>query len=1051
MDSDLTKELENERHPFEELVEEFLTDVRRGCDPQIEAYALAHSSFAESIREVFPALLMLEQAARVDVTEPIDKTRPLDATLSLASLGERDPQHVSVITGKSGAPLHFDDFQIVRRIGHGGMGIVYEAIQCSLQRPVALKVINEVASSSEQHRQRFRREAESAAGLHHTNIVPIYGIGEDHGLQYYAMQLIDGVTMAQVIQSVRLRCMNVSTGVQDDTGSQTVAISAQAATLAERLVSGKSSDRGVEQHRNSDQKSPSDVNPIVRNPEGKDSADRSSGIHGSELGNRTDSEDLTGVLPRHYFRNICRLMSKVANAIEYAHEAGVLHRDIKPSNLLLDQSGTIWVADFGLARRDDWESQTQSGEILGTLRYMAPEQLRGTSDVRSDIYSLGLTLFELLTLRPAFSAPKQRLLDPANSSSVSLSAIDKRSLPIDLQTILQKACATEPAMRYQRAREFEEDLLRFLEDRPILARRASWLEKSVRWARRNPAIAALAGTLFGLLLTLAILLGLWNQQQRESLKTLTQAYGQVARGLEEKSQALRSAEVEQRRAERNLELALEAFDTITDNIASRGAGLAPTLLDSDDDATESFAGVVLSVADVELLKSLQMFFERFAEENTADLRFDAAIARRRVGEIEQRIGKSEEAIASLGKAIRELERLRMQWEKNENSSHKEADKADSVANVGDASRNPVSERNIQDLLIEELKTREVLVEVLSQRGMMPRAVMELDNVKRILVRYPDFAKSEAGLYRLASLLNKMSSASARLAFERLANERRRRMPWINGPRANGAKAELVAAPQRIRIERDLVGNSEAVKYLETLCHEHADSEHSLEYKLALARTYRDRMGLCRILGQTDEASDAFDKSKQILVGLMSEKKDSAVLKYELANLYFWNVSNVKDGEDSDGENSLEQALRLTQEILEDYPLVPEYQTLNANLLVRSALQQSEGEDGGSLAERIDFAVTKFQQAIGIHQSLVDRFPDIPIYAVHLLQTTSQLGEYYGSVRRPERARQVMTQAAELAEKIAKSSPNNPFVKSFLDRIRERRNSIENRQESNKNP
>lgn len=1051
MDSDLTKELENERHPFEELVEEFLTDVRRGCDPQIEAYALAHPSFAESIREVFPALLMLEQAALADVTEPIDKTRPLDATLSLASLGERDSQDVSVITGKSGAPLHFDDFQIVRRIGHGGMGIVYEAIQCSLQRPVALKVINEVASSSEQHRQRFRREAESAAGLHHTNIVPIYGIGEDHGLQYYAMQLIDGVTMAQVIQSVRLRCMNATMRVQDDTGSQTVAISAQAATLAERLVSGKSSDRGVEQHRNSDQKSPSDGNPIVRNPEGKDSADRPSGIHGSELGNRTDSEDLTGVLPRHYFRNICRLMSKVANAIEYAHEAGVLHRDIKPSNLLLDHSGTIWVADFGLARRDDWESQTQSGEILGTLRYMAPEQLRGTSDVRSDIYSLGLTLFELLTLRPAFSAPKQRLLDPANSSSVSLSAIDKRSLPIDLQTILQKACATEPAMRYQRAREFEEDLLRFLEDRPILARRASWLEKSVRWARRNPAIAALAGTLFGLLLTLAILLGLWNQQQRESLKTLTQAYGQVARGLEEKSQALRSAEVEQRRAERNLELALEAFDTITDNIASRGAALAPTLLDSDDDAADSFAGVVLSVADVELLKSLQMFFERFAEENTADLRFDAAIARRRVGEIEQRIGKSEEAIASLGKAIRELERLRMQWEKNENSSHKEADKADSVANVGDASRNPVSERNIQDLLIEELKTREVLVEVLSQRGMMPRAVMELDNAKRILVRYPDFAKSEAGLYRLASLLNKMSSASARLAFERLANERRRRMPWINGPRANGAKAELVAAPQRIRIERDLVGNSEAVGYLETLCHEHADSEHSLEYKLALARTYRDRMGLCRILGQTDEASDAFDKSKQILVGLMSEKKDSAVLKYELANLYFWNVSNVRDGEDSDGENSLEQALRLTQEILEDYPLVPEYQTLNANLLVRSALQQSEGEDGGSLAERIDFAVTKFQQAIGIHQSLVDRFPDIPIYAVHLLQTTSQLGEYYGSVRRPERARQVMTQAAELAEKIAKSSPNNPFVKSFLDRIRERRNSIENRQESNKNP
>lgn len=1046
MDSDLTKELENERHPFEELAEEFLTDVRRGCDPQIEAYALAHPSFAESIREVFPALLMLEQAAIVDVTKPIDRTKPLDATLSLASLGERDSQDVSVITGKSGAPLHFDDFQIVRRIGHGGMGIVYEAIQCSLQRPVALKVINEVASSSEQHRQRFRREAESAAGLHHTNIVPIYGIGEDHGLQYYAMQLIDGVTLAQVIQSVRLRCMNATMGVQDDTGSQTDAICAQAATLAERLVSGKSSDRGVEQQRNSDPKSPLDGNAVVRNVEGRDAANRPSGIHVSSLGNRTDSEELTGGLPRHYFRNICRLVSKVANAIEYAHEAGVLHRDIKPSNLLLDQSGTIWVADFGLARRDDWESQTQSGEILGTLRYMAPEQLQGSSDTRSDIYSLGLTLFELLTLRPAFSAPKQRLLDPANSSSVILSAIDKRSLPIDLQTILQKACAAEPAMRYQRARDFEEDLLRFLEDRPILARRASWWEKSVRWARRNPAIAALAGTLFGLLLTLAILLGLWNQQQRESLKTLTQAYGQVARGLEEKSQALRSAEVEQRRAERNMELALEAFDTITANIASRGAVLAPALMDLDDEDTGAYSGVVLSVADVELLKSLQVFFERFAEENTADLRFDAAIARRRVGEIEQRIGKSDEAIASLGKAVRELERLRMQWEKNHSGTKGTEGEADANTNRFIESRESGSERSLSEILREELKTRETLVEVLSQRGMMPRAVMELDNAKRILASYSDFSKSAEGLFISASLLNKMSSASARLAFERLANERRRRFPWQPGQRGNGVRSELVAPPQRMRIERDLIGNTEALGYLDMLCKGNLEVDQSFVYSLAFARTYRDRMGLCRVLGRKDEADDAFEKSKSILNGLMIERKDSAVLKYELANLHFLNAY------DEDGrEDFLDQALRLTKEILEDYPLVPEYQTLHANLLVRTAWQSIEGEDDRPMAEKVDKGVDHFQQAIGIQKSLVDRFPEIPVYAVHLLQTNSQFAEFYGTVRRPERARQIMAQSLELAEKLAKSGSTHPYVKSLLERMRERRNAIENRQETNKTP
>jgi len=1051
MASDPTSELEGQRHPFEELVNEFLMEVRQGRAPQIEAYAAAHPDFAESIREVFPALLMLEQVALVDVTKSFDVAKSSDATLSLnsVSLETGDRAAFANVTGSSGSvsnPLRFDDFQIVRRIGHGGMGIVYEAVQCSLQRSVALKVINELASSNEQHRQRFRREAESAASLHHTNIVPIYGIGEDHGLQYYAMQLIDGVTMAQVVASIRLRWASEAIREHDDFRGVSDGENCQAATLADRLVSGKSSDQVAHPGRGSKPTSGSEGRTAERRTSERRTLDVTPRSRVTRSSSETESEEFTRFLPKHYFRNICRLMSKVANAIDYAHEAGVLHRDIKPSNLLLDQSGTIWVADFGLARREDWESQTQSGEILGTLRYMAPEQLRGSSDVRSDIYSLGLTLFELLTLRPAFSAPKQRLLDPANPSSISFSAIDKRSLPTDLQTILQKACANEPGLRYQRAREFEEDLLRFLEDRPILARRASWWDKSVRWARRNPAIAVLAGTLFGLLLTLAILLGLWNQQQRESLKTLKQAYDQVARGLEEKSQALRSAEVEQRRAERNLELALEAFDTITANIASRGAALTPDFLDLDDADTDSFSGVVLSVADVELLKSLQVFFERFAEENTADLRFDAAIARRRVGEIEQRIGKSDEAIASLGKAIRDLERLRVQWEKELSGSNGKDSEADTGIKRSDESRESGSERSLSDLLREELQTRETLVEVLSQRGLMPRAAMELESAKRILARYPEFAKSAEGLFLSASLLNKMSSASARMAFERLANERRRRFPWQTGQRGNSVRSELVAPPQRMRMERDLAGNTEALEYLETLCKGSLAVEQAFLYKLAFARTYRDRMGLCRVLGKTDEAQEAFEKSKSILNDLMIEKKDAAVLKYELANLYFLKAYNADNGEEN-----LEQALLLSKEILEAFPLVPEYQTLHANLLVRSAWQSIEGGDDRPLADKIDASLANFQQAIGIHQSLVDRFPDIPIYAVHLLQATSQLGEYYGSVRRPERARQVMTQAVEIAEKLAKSSPSNPFVKTFLERIRERRSAIESRQEANKSP
>jgi tetratricopeptide (TPR) repeat protein len=679
---------------------------------------------------------------------------------------------------------------------------------------------------------------------------------------------------------------------------------------------------------------------------------------------------------------------------------------------------------------------------------MAPEQFRGISDQRSDIYALGLTLFELLTLAPAFSAPKQRLLDPTNHSNVVFGPQERRAVPSDLQTILLKACAFEPEARYQRARDFEEDLKRFLDDRPILARRASWFDHSVRWARRNPAIASMAGTLFGLLAMMAILLALWNQQQRDSIKRLGSAYSQVAKGLEEKSAALQTAEDEESRAERNLELALEAFETITDNVASRGVSLNSTLIDSEDDGSDPFAGAVLSVADVELLKSLQEFFERFAEENNTDLRFDAAIARKRVGEIERRIGKFDEATDSFAKALRDLQRLRLKLS--------DADNNKAVGNVADIGGTSSSAISVNAVVREELLCRESLIAIFSQRGMMPRAVAELEAAKRLLREYPEFAKSDEGVFALASLLNQMSNASARLAFERLNNDRRRRFGGGSMQRSGGGKPDAVAPQQRVRLERDLIGNSESIGLLEKLCankNESAsnnsassESPSTIDYRLALARTYRDRMGLCRILGNASEADIAFEKAEDNFKQLMAHKQDSVVLKYELANLYACNLTNG-----SLDEKYLEKSLKLVQEILNEQPTVPEYQTLFANLLVRSAWQDSNNAEGVPLLERVDGGVAKFNQAISIHQSLVERFPDIPIYSLHLLQATSQMAEYYGIVRRPERARQVMSQAVEIAEKLAKSGTSPPFVKTILERSRERRSVLENRQEPTKNP
>jgi WD40 repeat protein len=207
---------------------------------------------------------------------------------------------------------------------------------------------------------------------------------------------------------------------------------------------------------------------------------------------------------RTFHRGVAHIGRQVAAALAHAHTRGIVHRDIKPSNLLLDTEGVVWVSDFGLAKVDD-DALTRTGDILGTLRYMAPERFRGRGDARADLYSLGLTLYELLVLRPAFDSPDRvalceqiKAVDPPRPRS-----IDPR-IPRDLETIVLKAIEKDPGDRYASADAMAEDLRRFLDDEPILARRIGAPERYARWARRNPVIAALGGVLTALLVGVTI-------------------------------------------------------------------------------------------------------------------------------------------------------------------------------------------------------------------------------------------------------------------------------------------------------------------------------------------------------------------------------------------------------------------------------------------------------------------------------------------------------------------------------------------------------------------
>ena len=191
-----------------------------------------------------------------------------------------------------------------------------------------------------------------------------------------------------------------------------------------------------------------------------------------------------------YYRAIAQLCVHVAGALAHAHGQGILHRDIKPSNLLLDVDGHVWITDFGLAKLEGSDGPTQPGDVVGTLRYMAPERFEGWSDRRSDIYGLGLTLYELLTLQPAFEATtRAKLIEQVIREPPQPPRRRDPTVPRDLETIVMKTIAKNPAERYATAEALAADLENFLADKPILARRVSPAERAWRWCRRNPAAA----------------------------------------------------------------------------------------------------------------------------------------------------------------------------------------------------------------------------------------------------------------------------------------------------------------------------------------------------------------------------------------------------------------------------------------------------------------------------------------------------------------------------------------------------------------------------------
>jgi serine/threonine protein kinase/Flp pilus assembly protein TadD len=460
----------SEFDPVDEAAEEFVERYRRGERPPLSEYTNRYPAVADKIRALFPALVAMEEVGPVDVTPTARRQARQEAI-----------------------PPQLGDYQIVREIARGGMGIVYEAIQQSLSRRVALKVLPLQGKTCANDLNRFQSEARAAARLHHTNIVPVFDVGEHNGIYYFAMQFIQGQTLDSVLEEVkRLRKKGKPT---------TGPVPRLATEVAGGLLSGRFRQRGsvteeapVEQTGRADLANEGEKTEC-RSPSGEPSAPppQSGPPPASSAAPSSGStSSIVSLPPGSYYQSVAHVGLQVAEALDYAHQQRILHRDIKPSNLMLDTKGTVWVMDFGLAKAEGSGDLTRAGDIVGTLRYMPPERFQGHADARSDIYSLGLTLYEMVTLRPAFGfSEKAHLVEGIlRQEPSSLRKLEPR-IPRDLETIILKASAKEPGRRYQSTAEMAEDLRRFLADRPIQARRTRVLERAWRWCRRNPAWASM--------------------------------------------------------------------------------------------------------------------------------------------------------------------------------------------------------------------------------------------------------------------------------------------------------------------------------------------------------------------------------------------------------------------------------------------------------------------------------------------------------------------------------------------------------------------------------
>ncbi|MBW3542342.1 MAG: serine/threonine protein kinase [Planctomycetes bacterium] len=466
-----------------EAMEQYLVELEAGGTPDRRRYLAHYADIAD------------ELATCLDGLEFVHRIAPqLSAACeAVGDDGRGAPPARLAAAGTLG------DYRILRELGRGGMGVVYEAEEISLRRRVALKVLPFAAVLDPRQLQRFKNEAMAAAQLKHPHIVSVYAVGCERGVHFYAMEYIEGQSLAELLAHLRIPQDGTSPTRARGEGPDVSSLALRAGASAPVDIS-PTRERGGEPDVSSHAlragaSAPVDISPMRERgsaPEISSLALRAGASASAYIAETLTAAGLStdySLSGAAHFRAVARLGREIAEALEHGHQIGVVHRDIKPANLLVDRQGRASVADFGLAQFDTDAGLTMTGDLVGTLRYMSPEQARGARrlvDHRTDVYSLGVTLYELLTLQPAFGGSnRQKLLRQVLDEEPPPPRQLNPAAPKDLETIVLKAIAKEPSDRYQTAQEVADDLGRYLEDMPIQARRPTFLERLVKWSRRH--------------------------------------------------------------------------------------------------------------------------------------------------------------------------------------------------------------------------------------------------------------------------------------------------------------------------------------------------------------------------------------------------------------------------------------------------------------------------------------------------------------------------------------------------------------------------------------